>query len=373
MVAMEHKDTARPKRPAGILPVVLLLACVSLFVAAPAQGEDASKGAVATIRVGKHTDHVRIVFEAAESYVQKASVIVAGDNSIKVDFQAPVVFRVFQKGGHKAHSKEVKELPRSKTPVDIGDGVRVAAGETGCVIVISNLDDISVSKLFSPARLVINAFIDTTAPPPEAHPEKSSGDTAQETLPVPPDIADVKVSSFMLDAGHGGYDSGIRAHNKSEKDLTLQFAKELANTLGKKGKKVFITRKGDHTMSLRERARVTNRKSPDIFLSIHVSSANEFAIYSAQRRPGPQKDPVPGAADKDASGMLAQSLAQYVRSEFKMNVRSEKLPLQVLSSVSGPAVLIELPNPEKFNYDAKARERLVNAIMKGIAYSASMS
>lgn len=395
MVLGKQEDIICSKVRAGIPCTLLSLICILFLAAAHAGAEDASrvlskkiprknspeKETVATIRIGKHTDRTRIVFETAESYVERASVIVTGDNAIKIDFQSPVIFRVPWKGSQKGASKgDDKELSKSKTPVDIGDGVRIAPGETGCIMTIDNLDDINVSKLLSPPRLVIDVYISKT--PSNISAEKNVSGAVQETLPVPPDISDIKIESFMIDAGHGGYDSGIRSNNKAEKDIALLFAKDLANTLSRKGKKVFLTRKGDQVMSLKERIKVANRKSPGIFLSIHISSANELTVYSARKRAvkvsdtsgkAPSEKGFSGAAGGDASENLAHAVAQYVKSEFKMNVKYEKLPLQVISSVNAPAVLIELPNPEKFNYDGKARERLVTAILKGIAYSSSMN
>ncbi len=333
---------------------------------------------IATIRVGKHTDHTSIVFETTENYVQRASVIVTGDNTIKVDFQAPVTFRLPQKGPSKNFSTIDKGPVKGKSSVELGEGVRLTPGASSCLLVIDKLDDINVSKLLAPPRLVINAFIKKDAALSSG---KDTGSPAQDRLPVPPDMSDVKMELFMLDAGHGGYDSGIRSGSKTEKDIALMVTKDLAGALGKKGKKVFLTRKSDQVMTLRERIRAVNQKQPEIFLSIHVSSKNEFCLYTARKKAekdagDPQatspENNAQGPDVKDRARAVAGAIARYVRQEFKMKVRYERLPLRVISSVNAPAILIELPNPEKFTYDGKTRERLVNAILKGIAYS-SMS
>lgn len=334
----------------GFLICLLFLSVHSFSFAA----QSGKEPAVVTVKVGKHANYVRIVFSASEEYIQKASVILSGGNVIKVDFQSAVVITVVQKTG--------KVILKTDTPVDMIGGVNITAKSSSCAFTVDNLDDIDVSKLSSPSRLVIDAYKG----------KPSSGYPFQET-------ADIAFESVAIDAGHGGYDAGMKGRNFTEKETVLSIAKELANTLGKKGKKVFLTRKADQTLTLKERIKAVNLRSPGMFISIHVSSRNELGIYTSPKIKG-QKGRTGGIQEalEQAAGIpsaeidknVVNAAAQAIKSELGINVRHERLPLPIIAHVNAPAVLIELPNPEKFNYDRKNRERLINALLNVIGYSA---
>ena len=49
----------------------------------------------------------------------------------------------------------------------------------------------------------------------------------------------------MIDAGHGGHDTGAIGGGKKEKDLVLKIAKKLEKELKKRGHPVHMTRKRD--------------------------------------------------------------------------------------------------------------------------------
>lgn len=335
--------------------------------AGSAAGNQAGRISTSTLRIGKHANYLRLVFETPENYVQRASVSLGGANAIKVDFQAPVSFKIPQKDAPGLFVKV--EADASKSVVyEIDNGLKITAGMNGCIINIDNLDGINVSKLSSPSRLVIDAYITKTT-------SAGNENLSAEAPLTSPEASDIKFESFVVDAGHGGYESGVRFGKTVEKDLALSFAKEFSGALIKKGKKVTFTRKGDETLSLRDRARIVNGKSPDLLVSIHVSSKEEFAVYSLCK-------PCSGAAGEtaansekstgvDRSEAVVQAIAQSARSALKISVRTEKLPLLLLSYVHVPAVLIELPSPDKFSYDGKSRERLIVILLQGIAYSST--
>ncbi|MCL4490968.1 MAG: N-acetylmuramoyl-L-alanine amidase [Nitrospirae bacterium] len=60
----------------------------------------------------------------------------------------------------------------------------------------------------------------------------------------------------------------------------LSFAKELAAALDRNGCKAFLTRRSDSYLSIKDRIKRINRYTPDIAVSIPVSSRNEFALYN---------------------------------------------------------------------------------------------
>ncbi|WP_434087691.1 N-acetylmuramoyl-L-alanine amidase family protein [Campylobacter vulpis] len=80
---------------------------------------------------------------------------------------------------------------------------------------------------------------------------------------------------IVLDAGHGGKDSGALSKNKrlKEKDIVLSTTLKIGNELKKRGFKVYYTRTTDKFINLRDRTKIANDKRADLFLSIHANAA----------------------------------------------------------------------------------------------------
>ena len=79
---------------------------------------------------------------------------------------------------------------------------------------------------------------------------------------------------IVIDAGHGGTDPGAIGRMKTrEKDITLKYAKFLAQTLEEAGFKIYLTRKTDIYLKLHERIDIAMKKNADFFISIHADSA----------------------------------------------------------------------------------------------------
>lgn len=78
----------------------------------------------------------------------------------------------------------------------------------------------------------------------------------------------------VVDAGHGGHDSGAKTFDGSvmEKNLTLAIAKLTAEKLAEEGATVIMTRKTDDFITLEERPGIANRNHADFFISIHINA-----------------------------------------------------------------------------------------------------
>jgi len=77
---------------------------------------------------------------------------------------------------------------------------------------------------------------------------------------------------IVIDAGHGGHDSGAMVGGKKEKDLVLMIAKRLEKQLKKRGHPVYMTRTRDRFLKLPQRTRIADRKNAVLFISIHANS-----------------------------------------------------------------------------------------------------
>jgi N-acetylmuramoyl-L-alanine amidase len=83
--------------------------------------------------------------------------------------------------------------------------------------------------------------------------------------------------TVVIDAGHGGHDSGARGVYGYEKDYTLQLAKALAATLKRNGLKVVLTRDTDVFISRPGRVEIANNIPNSIFVSLHFNSGSSAA------------------------------------------------------------------------------------------------
>lgn len=258
------------------------------------------------LRFSKQENLIRIVFEATdESFIKETNVVIS-PSMIKMEF--PESFKL----------TTPKDFPFVTFPQD-----------KSLVINLKKEGKVKILRLFSPPRLVLE--IKTV----ERH-----------LLPW----------VVVLDAGHGGYDSGIIAKDTKEKDITLSLAKELNAALSKKVKSVFLTRNADHYMSLTDRINFVNKKRPDAFISLHLSTTRNFVLHlplikdtnevvDLYRVSSVQKRYIGKSKD------LSDSLGKAIKEEFNADVNLREMPLPLLNSSGAPSVLIELPSPEFVVYD----------------------
>ena len=83
------------------------------------------------------------------------------------------------------------------------------------------------------------------------------------------------ITRVVIDAGHGGHDSGCLGKKSKEKDIALNIALKLGQLISDKYPevKVIYTRKTDEFIELHERATIANNAKADLFICIHCNSA----------------------------------------------------------------------------------------------------
>ncbi len=91
-----------------------------------------------------------------------------------------------------------------------------------------------------------------------------------------------KHKKIVLDAGHGGKDCGAMSTNLvCEKDIVLEVVKFLHKELKKRGYSVLLTRDKDIYIDLVGRTELANRKSADLFISVHANSIPKRSTSNA--------------------------------------------------------------------------------------------
>jgi N-acetylmuramoyl-L-alanine amidase len=244
----------------------------------------------------------------------------------------------------------------------------------------------------------------TTEPPPPTTPPP-----ATPPPPEPPPLLDLTPSSglrtIVIDAGHGGDEHGARGpQGTAEKNVTLGVARKLKTAIeARLGARVILTREGDQTIGLDERAAVANNNKADIFISLHAnasvraSAAGAEVFYlsladygdQAQRVAYGESEALPvyggGARDIDVilwemaqarhieeSAIFAQMLEGALRERVPMSPRAiQQAPFRVLVGANMPAVLVEMgfisnPEQEKLLSSDAFQSDLVQALLESI-------
>ncbi len=93
-----------------------------------------------------------------------------------------------------------------------------------------------------------------------------------------------RVNTVVLDAGHGGHDTGALGKNSREKDIALAIVLKLRDYIHENMKdvKVILTRSDDTFVELYRRARIANENNADLFISVHCNSTKSPTVYGAE-------------------------------------------------------------------------------------------
>ncbi len=80
--------------------------------------------------------------------------------------------------------------------------------------------------------------------------------------------------TLVIDAGHGGHDTGAVGSISKEKNLTLKFALAFGRLVEQNcpDVKVVYTRKTDKFVELYRRAEIANQAKADLFISVHINA-----------------------------------------------------------------------------------------------------
>jgi N-acetylmuramoyl-L-alanine amidase len=97
-----------------------------------------------------------------------------------------------------------------------------------------------------------------------------------EPVLVQPKGLPIDLDVIVIDAGHGGHDSGaVSVKGSKEKDVVLAISLKLRDELRERlpGVKIVMTREDDRFLELAERTKLANKAGGKLFISIHANAA----------------------------------------------------------------------------------------------------
>src|SRR4029450_5763683 len=137
-------------------------------------------------------------------------------------------------------------------------------------------------------RVVFEGAAGTIRPTTLADPPRLVLDVGRPNEPTPKEAREqmTPLKTIVLDAGHGGHDSGATGPTGlMEKDLVLDVTRRVAKLVQERlGLKVLLTRDSDNFVTLRDRTSYANRQHADVFVSIHANAHREAAADGDRKR-----------------------------------------------------------------------------------------
>ncbi len=134
-------------------------------------------------------------------------------------------------------------------------------------LVIENTSKVKISFVKEDSKLIISLKVDSKA--------------GLDKKIFSPQRID-RSKTIVIDPGHGGKDPGAVGYRKyREKVVVFKIAKELKKILKSRGYKVYMTRDRDKFVKLSRRTQYANKKSADIFISIHANAVDKKNAYKA--------------------------------------------------------------------------------------------
>lgn len=163
----------------------------------------------------------------------------------------------------------------------------------------------------------------------------------------------------VVDAGHGGEDSGAVDNGLLEKDINLDIALKLRDFLTTAGYTVVMTRDTDVSIydsssstisekkvsDLHNRVSIINSNENNILISIHQNKFEQSKYYGAQMFYSTNNPESEHLAE-----CIRQSVTGLLQSENKRELKPAEKTIYILNKATVPAMIVEcgfLSNPDE--------------------------
>jgi len=178
------------------------------------------------------------------------------------------------------------------------------------------------------------------------------------------------MKTVCLDAGHGGHDSGAAAHGLRECDIALSVI-TMTKDLLEPYVDVVLTRSDDTFVSLSQRARISNERKADCFVSFHCNAANNPRAHGWEIFTSKGKTEADKLATCIGNRHAAYFPDQPARHDWSDGDMDKEANFSVLRKTKAPAVLHEcgfISNKEESMWmgNSTIRYKMAKALAEGV-------
>lgn len=145
----------------------------------------------------------------------------------------------------------------------------------------------------------------------------------------------------VVDAGHGGSESGASYGGIYEKNLNLKIAKYVQNELEKNGVRVYMTRTTDSTTPLSSRTNLANSVNADLFVSVHNNAMTNKSAVNGTEVLYPTSSIIKNGISSYSLATKLQNTVSGLAGTYNKGIINRN-NLYVLNHTNMPAVIVEV-------------------------------
>lgn len=175
--------------------------------------------------------------------------------------------------------------------------------------------------------------------------------SADEPIAAIPVDADSQFPTIIIDAGHGGIDSGcVSINGREEKDINLSILLKLREMLNAAGFDTIVTRDTDKSIhdigvqglgnqkksDMDNRLKIINSQDNAIFISIHQNQFTDSRYYGAQ-----MFYPEESVQSQRLAEILQRNFASKLQPENEREIKPVRDEIYLLHNAKCPAVMAE--------------------------------
>ncbi len=141
-----------------------------------------------------------------------------------------------------------------------------------------------IFRVYNP-ELSDESIYNLNIPKPAKYAYTVTLDEGQYTFKVRKLPENLKETTVVIDAGHGGSEKGaVGCLGDEEKNINLKIASLVADYLKRQDLNVIMTREIDADVSLEDRVKIAKENDADIFVSIHLNSIGDVPMDVHKKR-----------------------------------------------------------------------------------------
>jgi N-acetylmuramoyl-L-alanine amidase len=223
----------------------------------------------------------------------------------------------------------------------------------------------------------------------EPVPQAAAPSQAATSVPRPPTNAGIAPTTSgsapagirhyfaVVDPSHGGDERGASLTDQlAEKDVTLAFGRRLRQELETRGLATLLLRDNDATLSLDQRASLTNSAHPAIYICVHAASQGKgIRVYTTLIPPDAEnRGPF---LSWDAAQSAFQLNSRFAGANLVKDMQNKQIParflmaaLRPLNNITTTAIAVEVapPSDDVSQLTSPAYQQLIaSAVAAGVA------